>query len=206
MYNPQIEWYSKQDVLTIFPITERTYFRKLKGITPDTRTKIVKNKKGRSSTLIYYQDLQNLFQIKRLPNNLDCPETMRRYVGTMNWDYVGNIVPSKSSKIEIIEKMKFVFDQIKSFDNKVVLFFNLEKNTKDTFYHCHFLIKSDLNKKKIYELLHLICDDKCDLGKRIDLKPYDHKTYQFRGSFYSFKFGLGDQKNNNPLVDFKLLI
>lgn len=200
-----IEWYSKQDVLTIFQISERTYFRKLKGITPDTRTKIVKNKQGRSSTLIYYQDLQNLFQIKRLPTNLDCPEIMRQYVGTRNWDFVGNIVPSKSNKNEIIEKMKFVFDQIKWFDNKVVLFFNLEKNTKDRFYHCHFLIKSDLNKKKIYELLHLICDDKCDRQRRIDLKRYDFEKYQFRGSFYSNKFGIYDTKYHKPFVYSELL-
>lgn len=45
MYNPQLIWYNKKDVLDVFPITERTYFRKLKGLSPEIKTKYFKNKK-----------------------------------------------------------------------------------------------------------------------------------------------------------------
>ena len=59
MYNPQLIWYDKKDVLAIFPITERTYFRRLKQKSSQVRTKKLKNPKGRDTTLIYYKDFIN---------------------------------------------------------------------------------------------------------------------------------------------------
>ena len=59
MYNSELKWYDKKNVLQIFPIHERTYFRKLKDRSPEIRTKKFKNQKGKDTTLIYYKDLIN---------------------------------------------------------------------------------------------------------------------------------------------------
>jgi hypothetical protein len=47
MYNSQLIWYNKEDVLNLFDIKERTYFRKLKERTPEIKTKCFKNKRGK---------------------------------------------------------------------------------------------------------------------------------------------------------------
>jgi hypothetical protein len=205
MYNSKLIWYNKEDVLQIFPITERTYFRKLKGLSPDVRTKKNKNKRGKKSTLVHYQDVGKVFERKRTPNNLNNPEVLRNYVGTKQWDLMGNIVPSKSTKREVIEKMRFLQSQVKTMDKEFVLFFNLEKNTTDNFYHCHFLIKSKLPKQEIYKFLNLVCEDKIDYVKNIDLKTYDFETYQFRGSMYSDKFGKHNYKNHQEYIHSELM-
>ena len=153
MYNPQLEWYDKKDVLSIFHITTRTYFRKLKQMSPHIRTKKLKNPKGRDTTLIYYKDLLDCFEYQRKPKGLSNPESLRKYVGSCRWNFMGNIVPGKTSVYEIISKMNFLYDNLKKLDKSTVVFYNIEKNTKDDFYHSHFLISSSLKNKEIKELL-----------------------------------------------------
>jgi hypothetical protein len=201
MYNPQLIWYTKKDVLNIFPITERTYFRKIKGINKDIRTKPLKNKKGKNTTLIYYQDLKKLFPLKRIPTNLNDKELVRKYIGTSHWDYLGNITPEKTKKSEIIEKIKFLYSELKKLDKNIILFYHLEENIKDNFYHSHFLMNTKLDQQTIYDKLNLICEN----DKGIDLQPYDYQTYHYRGSFYSNKFGKYDTKYYNPFVYWELL-
>ena len=82
MYNSKLKWYNKKEILDIFLFTERTYFRKLKEITSDIRIKPFKNKKGKSTTLVHYQDIEKVFQLKRTPKNLENPDKLRNYVGT----------------------------------------------------------------------------------------------------------------------------
>jgi len=206
MYNSKLKWYNKKEILDIFLFTERTYFRKLKEITSDIRIKPFKNKKGKNTSLIHYQDIGKVFELKRTPNNLKNPEKLRNYVGTRQWDFMGNIVPSKSYKKEVIEKMRFFQSLVKSKDNDFVLFINLEKNTQDNFFHCHFLIKSNLTKQVIYNFLNVVCDDKIDYKRNIELIPYDSERYHFRGSMYSDKFGKHDAKNFNPFIFSELLL
>jgi hypothetical protein len=201
MCNPQLIWYNKKDVLNIFPITERTYFRKIKGINEDIRTKLLKNRKGKNTTLIHYQDLEKLFPIKRVPSNLNDKELVRKYIGTSHWDYLGNITPERTKKSEIIEKMKFLHSELKKLDKNIILFYHLEENTKDNFYHSHFLMNTKLDQQTINEKLNLICESE----KGIDLRPYDYQTYHYRGSFYSNKYGKYDTKYFNPFVYWELL-
>jgi hypothetical protein len=58
MYNSELKWYDKKNVLQIFPITERTYFRKLKERSPEIRTKKFKNQKEKED-FYYYWFLDN---------------------------------------------------------------------------------------------------------------------------------------------------
>jgi hypothetical protein len=201
MYNSQIIWYDKEAILGIFPITERTYFRKLRNLGKDVQTKTIKNKKGKNSTLIHYQDLKKLFLLKRTPSNLDDKDILRKYVGTASWDYFGNIKPERTSQIENINKMKFLYSELKKFDKKIIWFFHLEENPRDNYYHCHYLINTKLDKTIIKEKLELICGN----DKEIDLQKYDYDRYHFRGSFYSNKYGKYDTKYNNPYVYWELL-
>lgn len=205
MYNSELKWYDKKNVLQIFPITERTYFRKLKERSPEIRTKKFKNQKGKDTTLIYYQDLIKCFELQRKPKDFFNPDKLKKYITSYDWDFIGNVVPGKSSVYELIAKMNFIYDNLKRLDKSSMVFFSIEKNTKDDFYHSHFLIKSSLEKKGIYELLSLICEDELPGEKRIDLKSYDFETYQFRGSFYSNKFGEQDKKHHSSYIHSQLL-
>jgi hypothetical protein len=200
MYNPQLIWYNKKDVLEIFPITERTYFRRLKKITPEIRIKNFKNRKGKPTTLIHYQDLNKIFKRKRKPSNLKDPNIFRKYIGTKQWDFIGNIVPEKTTKNELIEKMNFLHSQLKLIDNEISMFYSLEKNTKDNYFHSHFLIKTELDKNSINSELTNICNVDLKTGKRIDLSEYDFNRFQFRGSFYSNKSGGFDIKNHSQFI------
>jgi hypothetical protein len=205
MFIPKLEWYDKKDVLSIFHITTRTYFRKLKQMSPHIRTKKMKNPKGRDTTLIYYKDLLDCFEYQRKPKGLSNPESLRKYVGSCRWDFMGNIVPGKSLVYELISKMYFLYDNLKKLDKSTVVFFNIEKNTEDDFFHSHFLIRSSLKNKEIKELLFLICENELNGEKRIDLKKYDFEKYQFRGSLYSDKFGKFDSKHHSSYIHSQLL-
>lgn len=205
MYNPQHEWYDKGDVLSIFPITERSYFRKLKQINPQVRTKKIKNPKGRDTTLIYYKDLLDCFELQRKPNNLNNPKKLREYVGISRWDYFGNIVPGKSTVDEVKAKMKFIYDQIRFMDKKSRVFFSIEKNTNDDYFHSHFLLKTSLDKKTISNIIELICENELIVEKRFYIRKYDFEKYHFRGSFYSDKFDIYDLKNQMPHIYSELL-
>jgi hypothetical protein len=198
-------WYSKKDVLKLFPMSERTYFRKIKNLPPQTRIKKFKSKRGKKTILIYFRDLPTIFEIKRRPSDISNKENLRKYVGTQKWNFVGNIVPGRSTISEVQEKMKYLFQNLKSKDQSLKLFFSLEKNTSDDYYHSHFLIKSSLQKKDIMDQLEIVCDKQYHKERRIDLKTYDFERYQFRGSFYSDKFGVYDTKKYQPYIYSDLL-
>lgn len=199
MYNPQLIWYNKKDVLNLFDIGERTYFRKLKKITSDIRIKTIKNKQGRNSTLVHYQDVGKVFKPRRKSNKFKNKEFERNFIGTSNWNYFGNIKPDKTLKDENIKKMEFLFSELKKLDKKIILFYHLEVNPGNKkYYHSHFLITTKLEPKIINDYLNLISDNNY-------LQPYDFHTYHFRGSFYSNKFGKYDTKYSNPYVYSKLL-
>jgi hypothetical protein len=48
MYNSQLSWYNKEDVLILFDINERTYFRKLKERPQMYEQKILRTKKEKN--------------------------------------------------------------------------------------------------------------------------------------------------------------
>jgi hypothetical protein len=187
IYNPKIIWYNKTDVLSIFPITERTYFRRIKNLPDDIRTQIKKNKKGKPSLCIHYQDLSKVFQLKRKPNDITNTLIKRKFIGTKKWDYIGNIVPKGANLKDIQFKMNFVFEKLKSQDESLEIFYSCEANKNDNNVHSHFLLKSALKKNQITEILELICDVNDKEETRIYLERYDFATFHYSGSFYSFK-------------------
>ena len=196
MYDSSIIWYSKKDILNIFPISERTYFRKLNDIKMSIRTKILKNPKGKPSTLIHYQDLRKVFGKYRKPSNLEDLTTKRKYIGTSEWDIIGNIVPKNRTIKTIKVSMKYIKEfietetQIKSTD---WFFYSIEKNPKDQFYHSHILIKTKMKVYQIKKLLDLICETDFENKKRMWVRKYNYNKFNYSGSFYSFKTGIDDK-------------
>lgn len=196
MYDSSIIWYSKKDILNIFPISERTYFRKLNEIKMSIRTKILKNPKGKPSTLIYYQDLNNVFGKYRKPSNLDDLQTKRKYIGTSDWDIIGNIVPVNGT----IQSLKHSMDYIRRFveskmetKTKDWFFYSIEKNPKDEFYHSHFLIKTNLQVSQLEKVFDLVCEIELGGKNRMWIRKYDYSHHHYSGSFYSFKTSINDK-------------
>ena len=187
MYNPDIIWYNKLDVLSIFPINERTYFRKLKKINSLTRISTGYNNQGKKSKLIYFEDLLSLFEIERIPTDLSDITFRRKYIGTRKWDYIGNIIPSSCEIITLKFKMIYIFKLIREMDKNCFLFYSIENNTKDRFYHSHFLINTKLNKSELNRIISMCVEENTSKETRIFLQNYDYPKHHFRGSFYSFK-------------------
>ena len=196
IYNQELVWYTKKDVLEIFPITERTYFRKLKLIR-DVEFNTKENPHGKSTNLVHRNDLKRIFSVKRIPNNLTDKEVRRKYIGTTNWGIIGNIVPVTSTVYELVKKMEFVFCELKKLDKKLILFYSIEPNPKDKYFHAHFLMKTNLSINVIKEFLSLICDNNTPYEKRIFIEKYNYIDYHFSGSFYSYKTSTNDKGENS---------
>jgi hypothetical protein len=190
MYNPSIIWYDKKDVLNIFPFTERTYFRKLKSLDSSIRTKIQKNKQGKPTTLVHFKDLKKVFGNYRKPNRVNDPDIKRKYIGTMEWDIIGNIVPENSSIKNLIQSMRFVKELVESkmdYSKEDWFFYSIEKNPNDGNYHTHFLIKTNLKILHLEKILKIICETDFGGKNRMWLRKYDFEKYHYSGSFYSYK-------------------
>lgn len=188
MYSCEKKWYNKQDVLSIFPIHERTYFRKIKNIDENVKIKEIINSNGSVSKLIHYNNLYEVFNVKRLPKKIKDKVVLFKYIGTKKWDFIGNIVPEDSNIDVLIHKMKFLFSEIKSIDTNCEMFFSIERNSQDLYYHSHFLLNTSILYSDIYNLLSLVCEENTMKKTRKYLKVYDFDNQKFRGSFYSFKF------------------
>jgi hypothetical protein len=93
--------------------------------------------------------------------------------------------------------MNYVFSELKKVNKecKVTLYYSIEKNTEDEYYHSHFLIKNELcsiPQNDIMEILELVAEKNTSKETRIYLKPYDYKSFGKDGSNYTlkdFKYG-----------------
>lgn len=194
------EWYNKKDILSIFPIGISTYKKrisKLKNYKYHNLTKLVKkniensNLKFTTERLIHHSIVNELFGNVRAPS-LNNTEKIQKWINNVKWDWFCNIVPSKTLPVELKGKMKYLFSQLKK-DSKFInpqLFYSIEKNSKDDYYHCHFLLKTngDLsNKEDLESLLKVVCESNSKFETRIFIKPYKQDIFQNRGVVYSSK-------------------
>jgi hypothetical protein len=113
-------------------------------------------------------------------------------VRNYQWNYIGNIVPVTSSVEDLKNKMRFLFEALKTLqieDNHLTLFYSVEKNPNDNYYHTHFLInceKDMIDQIEIIKKLELICEPNTNKYSRIYLEPYDN-FFGKSGTFYSSK-------------------
>lgn len=196
-YDKYKEWYYFKEICSLFNIKDTICKKRLrlnKSLLKEGETlKLLKSRRGRQTRQYHYSILNEIFGVRKKPKNL-CERKVRvNYIGTSKWDYIGFITPKRSSLIDLKYKMKYVYDQlILKYGKKsgIKLFYSLEPNPNDKYYHSHFLIYSKIKMKEISHiksLLEIIAGDKNKYETPYILREYDYFNYGYTGSFYSFK-------------------
>jgi hypothetical protein len=184
------EWNTKKEILETYPISIATYKKRIKDIDP-SKTKFIKSKSGSPTRYIHHSVLDELFRKRRRLSPKEFDLTIR-WVRNHYWNYFGDIVPGSSNVDDLIDKMRFIFNELKKLQmekNQLTLFYAIEKNTEDKYYHAHFLIdcaKDMLVAEDIEDKLELICDPNSNKEGRIYIKEYD-LSYGKGGAIYNSK-------------------
>jgi len=195
------EWYNKNEILELYPMGVTTYKKRIKKLsTPSLKdyTRIAtmslenSNLKSVKYREIHKSILNELFGNIRLPNLKNTSKVIK-WVNNNNWDWVCNIVPCKTYPYELECKMNFVFNELKKLNKecKVTLYYSIEKNTEDEYYHSHFLIKNEfcsIPQNEIMKILELVAEKNTSKETRIYVKPYDYKNFGNDGSNYTLKY------------------
>lgn len=184
------EWYEKNEILKLYPISSATYKKRIKSIDP-VKTKFIKSKSGSPTRLIHHSVLDELFRKRRRLSSKEYDQTIK-WVRNHYWNFIGNIVPVSSTVADLKSKMRFLFDELKSLQmntNQITLYYAIEKNPNDKYYHAHFLIdcaRDMLNLGDIEDILAIICEPNTINESRIHIEEYDIK-FDKDGAIYSSK-------------------
>jgi len=184
------EWNTKKEILKIYPISSATYKKRIKNI-DTTKTKFISSKTGSPTRLIHCSILDDLFR-KRRRLSIKEYELTIKWVRNHYWNFIGNIVPVGSTVNDLKSKMRFLFDELKTLQmssNQITLYYAIEKNPNDKYYHSHFLIdcaRDMLNLGDIKDKLAIICEPNTKNESRIHLEEYDVK-FEKDGAIYSSK-------------------
>lgn len=197
MYNKEQIWYNINELNTLLGLSKTIIKKRFKEnshlLIQNKTINSTKSKKGKQTNLYHLSILNDVFGTRNKPLFISNTEIRRKYIGTSKWDYIGTILPERASIRDIQYKMRYFNEQIRlKFGKKtgVKLFYSIEPNTNDKYFHCHFLLNS---KTKINELsffhdqLNIIGGDKTKDRTPVQLNKYDFTHHGFSGSFYSFK-------------------
>ena len=194
------EWYNKEDILRLYPIGVTTYKQRIKKLNTPTlsgytrmTSKSLSNSNLKKIQLreIHKSVLKELFGEVRAPGLKNISNVIK-WVNNTTWSWFGVITPSKTYPLELKGKMNYLFMELKKKHSvcKITLFYCIEKNPEDNYFHSHFLIKDEfckLSKDVLLEYLELIAEKNTSKETRIYLKPYDYKNYGTNGSNYTLK-------------------
>jgi hypothetical protein len=196
-YDKNKEWYYIQEIRDLYRISKTICKKRLrlnKSLLIEGETiKLLKSNRGKKTHLYHFSILNDIFGVRNRPKNFKNRNDRTNFIGTSKWDYIGFLTPPRSTIMDLKYKMKYLYDQLVfSFGNKlgIILFYSIEPNPKDKYYHCHFLIYS---KRKIEEISHLkslleiIGGVKSKDETPYILRQYDYLNFGYSGSFYSFK-------------------
>lgn len=184
------EWKTKKEILKIYPISSSTYKKRIKNI-DSSKTKFITSKTGSPTRLIHHSILDELFRKRRRLSSKEYKQTIK-WVRNHHWNFIGNIVPVSSTIEDLKNKMRFLFEELKSLQmekNQIILFYTIEMNPNDNCYHTHFLIdcaKDMLVLGDIEDKLAIICEPNTKNESRIHLEEYDLK-FGKDGAIYSSK-------------------
>lgn len=184
------EWYSKTDIINIYPISNSTYKKRIKNLDPKF-TKFIKSNSGSPSRLIHHSIIDDLFRKRRRLSSKENNQIIK-WVRNHHWNYFGDIVPGSSNIDDLKGKMNYFFGELKKtqmFKKELTLFYSIEKNSNDKYYHAHFLIECEkdmLDMKDIINLLEIICEANNNKETRIYLKKYNLK-FGKSGAIYNSK-------------------
>ena len=184
------EWNTKKEILETYPISSATYKKRIKNI-DQSKTKFITSKSGSPTRLIHHSILDELFRKRRRLSSKEFKQTIK-WVRNHHWNYFGDVVPGSSNVEDIINNMRYFYNKLKELQmekNQLTLFYAIEKNTEDKYYHAHFLIdcaRDMLVAEDIEDKLELICDPNTNKEKRIYIKEYDLK-FDKGGAIYNSK-------------------
>jgi hypothetical protein len=184
------QWYNKKEILELYPISTATYKKRIKDIDP-SKTKFITSKSGSPTRYIHHSVIDDLFRKRRRLSKKEYEQTIK-WVRNHYWNYFGDIVPGSSNVDDLKNKMRHLFGELKKLQmekNQLTLFYAIEKNTEDKYYHAHFLIdcaKDMLVAEDIEDKLELICYSNSYKEGRIYLKEYDLK-FDKGGAIYNSK-------------------
>ena len=184
------EWKTKKEILKIYPISSSTYKKRIKNI-ESSKTKFTTSKTGSPTRLIHHSILDDLFRKRRRLSSKEFKQTIK-WVRNHHWDFIGNVVPVSSTIEDLKNKMRFLFEELKSLQmekNQIILFYTIEMNPNDNCYHAHFLIdcaKDMLVLGDIKDKIAIICEPNTKNESRIHLEEYDMK-FGKDGAIYSSK-------------------
>ena len=184
------EWYNKNEILKLYPISPSTYKKRIKDIDP-SYSKFINSKTGSPTRLIHHTIIDDLFRKRRKLSTKEFNQTIK-WVRNHHWNFIGNIVPVSSTVEDLKNKMRFLFLELKSLQvekNKLIVYYGIEKNPNDKYYHSHFLIdctKDILELSEIENKLKIICEQNTSKDSRIHIEKYD-TNYGKDGAIYSSK-------------------
>jgi hypothetical protein len=184
------EWYNKKEILELYPISLSTYKKRIKNI-DSSKIKTRESISGSPTRMIHHSILDELFRKRRRLSKNEFNLTIK-WVRNHYWNFIGNIVPVCSSIEDLKYKMRFLFDELKNLQlnkNQITLYYAIEKNPNDNYYHTHFLIdcaRDMLNLRDIKDKLAIICEPNSKNESRIHLEEYDMK-FGKDGARYSSK-------------------
>lgn len=196
-YDKNEEWYDISKICLLYDLShtickKRLRINKSQLIEGET-IKSYKSRRGKRTQLYHFSILNNIFGLRKKPNHIIIKNVRMNYIGTSKWDYIGFITPPRSSLIDLKYKMEYLYDQlILKYGKKsgIKLFYSLEPNPNDKYYHSHFLIYFKINTEEISHikyLLEIIGGDKTKDETPYIIRQYDYFNYGYTGSFYSFK-------------------
>jgi hypothetical protein len=184
------EWYNKNEILKLYPISTSTYKNRIKDINP-IYTKFIKSRTGSPTRLIHYSIIDDLFRRRRKLSKKEFNQTIK-WVRNHHWNFIGNIVPVSSTIEDLKNKMRFLFLELKTLQvekNKLIVYYGIEKNPNDKYYHLHFLIDCEKDMLELSEIdnkLKIICEQNTSKVSRIHIEKYD-TNYGKDGAIYSSK-------------------
>ena len=106
------EWYNKNEILKLYPISPSTYKKRIKDIDP-SYSKFINSKTGSPTRLIHHTIIDDLFRKRRKLSTKEFNQTIK-WVRNHHWNFIGNIVPVSSTVEDLKNKMRFLFLEIKS--------------------------------------------------------------------------------------------
>ena len=196
-YDRNKEWYNIKEIGSLFQITNTICKKRLrlnKSLLIEGETlKLLKSKRGKRTHLYNYSILNDIFGVRNKPIDIKKKSIRVNFIGTSKWDYIGFITPQRSTLTDLKHKVKYMYDQlILKYGKKsgIKLFYSIEPNPNDKYYHCHFLIYSKIKMEEIPHLkylLEIIGGDKTKDETPYIIRQYDYFNYGYTGSFYSFK-------------------
>ena len=184
------QWYNKKEILKLYPISLSTYKKRIKNI-DSSKIKTRESISGSPTRMIHHSKLDELFRKRRRLSKNEFNLTIK-WVRNHYWNFIGNIVPVSSSIEDLKYKMRFLFEELKNLQlnkNQITLYYAIEKNPNDNYYHTHFLIdcaRDMLNLRDITDKLAIICEPNSKNESRIHLEEYDMK-FGKDGARYSSK-------------------